>query len=243
MRVFFLLCFLLLALQPLSSAEKADSAKTRLIFNGNVSLNSNGMAPIPSFSLGKPALIGTFSLQKKRFSYDPQVAFGLDMRPWIIDNWVHYRLIFKPKFELRTGMDFSMFFSNYDAGDYEIFQGQQYLTFEIAAIFKFTPTSNLSLMYWSDNGQDHGSISGSFYNIVYEKTGIRIGESMLLSGGLQLFYVGYTGSNDGLFISPRIAASLKNVPLSLFFQATQAITSNIEPFPGFRWNIGLAWLF
>jgi hypothetical protein len=243
MKIFFLLFFLFLAMQPLSSRERADSSRSKLVFNGNVSLNSNGMAPIPSFSLGKPALIGAFSLQKKRFSYDPQIAFGLDMRPWIIDNWVHYRLILKPKFELRTGIDFSMFFSKYDAGDYEIFQGQQYLTFEIAGIFKFTPTSNLSLMYWSDNGQDYGSISGSFYNIVYEKTGIRIGETLLLSGGLQLFYVGYTGNNDGLFISPRIAASLKNVPLSLFFQATQAIKSNIEPFPGFRWNIGLAWLF
>ena len=243
MRIFFLLFILLLAIQPLSSMERADSSKTSLIFYGNVSLNSDGMAPIPSFSLGKPALTGTFSLQKRRFSYDPQVAFGLDMRPWIIDNWVHYRLIFKPKFELRTGLDFSMFFSKYDAGDYEILQGQQYLTFEIAGICKFTPTSTLSLMYWSDNGQGPGTITGSFYNIVYDRTEIRIGEAMSFSGSIQLFYIGYTGSNDGFFVAPRFGSSVRNVPLSLFFQATQAITSNIEPFPGFRWNVGLAYLF
>ncbi len=237
-------CFLFLFIFSLTySAESMDSTKPKLKISGNVSLNSNGMAPIPSFSLGKPALIGAFSLQRRRFSFDPQIAFGVDMRPWIIDNWVHYRIIFNPKFELRTGIDFSMFFSKFSTGDYKILQGQQYLTFEIAGIFNLTPTSSFSLMYWSDNGQDPGSIKGNFYNAVYEKNDIIIGDSMFLSGSVQLFYLDYTGSNDGLFISPRIATSVRNVPLSLFFQATQSVTSNIEPWPGFRWNTGLAWLF
>lgn len=242
MRLSFCLLFLLIFKLSYSS-EKADSANAKLRFNGNISLNSNGMAPIPSFSLGEPALIAAFTLQKKRFSYDPQIAYGLDMRPWIIDNWVHYRLINKPKFELRTGVDFSMFFSEYDAGDYTVLQGQQYLTFEIAGIYKFSPKSIISLMYWSDNGQGHGSIRGNFYNVVYDRTDIEIGESFLLSGSLQLFYIDYTANNDGLFVAPRIASSVKNLPLSLFFQATQALTSNIEPYPGFRWNVGLAYLF
>ena len=51
------------------------------------------MAPIPSFSLDKPALIGAFTFAEKRFSYEPQIAYGLDLRPWIIDNWLHYRMI------------------------------------------------------------------------------------------------------------------------------------------------------
>jgi hypothetical protein len=225
------------------SIENTDSTKAKLHFSGNVSLNTNGMAPIPSFSLGKPAIIANLSLQKRRFSYDPQVAYGLDMRPWIIDNWVHYRLINKPKFELRVGFDFSMFFSEYDAGDYNILRGEQYLTAEIAGVYKFSPGSILTLMYWSDNGQDHGSIKGNFYNIVYERSDIKIGESVLFAASLQLFYIGYTGNNDGLFVTPRVALSVRNLPLSLFFQATQAITSNIEPYPGFRWNAGLAYLF
>jgi hypothetical protein len=242
MRILFCFVFIVIVI-PIFSREKADSAKTKLIFNGCLSINSNGLAPIPSFSLDKPALIAAFTLQKKRFSYDPQIAYGLDMRPWIIDNWLHYRLIYKPGFELRTGFDFSMFFSEYDAGDTKILQGQQYLTFEIAGIFKFSPKSSLSLMYWSDNGQDPGSIKGNFYNMVYDRADIEIGESILFSGSLQFFYIGYEGNNDGLFVSPKIALSVKKIPLSLFFQATQALTSNIEPYPGFRWNAGLGYMF
>ena len=242
MRISFFLFFLLI--YTLSySAETTDNSKTKLNLTGNVSLNSNGMAPIPSFSLGKPALIATLNLQKKRFSYDPQIAYGLDMRPWIFDNWVHYRLIYKPKFELRTGVDFAMFFSEYKGQDYELLQGQQYITFEIAGVYKFSPKSSVSLMYWSDNGQDPGSIKGNFFNLVYDRTDIKIGKILLLSGNIQFFYIGYTGNNDGLFISPRISTSIRDVPIAVFLQVTQALTSNVEPYPGFRWNAGVAYMF
>ncbi|MBK7713070.1 MAG: hypothetical protein IPN67_06275 [Bacteroidales bacterium] len=242
MRLFF--CLLFIFIFKLSySNEKPDSTRAKFVFNGNVSLNSNGMAPIPSFSLGKPALIAAFTLQKRRFSFDPQIAFSLNMKPWIIDNWLHYRLIYKPKFELRTGVDFSMFFSEYNTGEYKILKGEQYIAFEVAGIIKFSPKSILSLMYWSDNGQDQGTIRGNFFNSIYERNDIEIGRSVLFAASLQMFYVAYTGKNDGLFVTPRVALSVRNIPLSLFIQATQTIKSNIEPNPGFRWNAGMAYIF
>jgi hypothetical protein len=78
---------------------------------------------------------------------------------------------------------------------------------------------------------------------MYEVADVAIGETILLSGNIQFYYLDYTGKNDGLFISPKIAASVRNIPLSLFFIATQALTSNIEPYPGFKWNAGLAYMF
>ena len=231
---FFILCF---------SREKADSTKTRLKVNGNISLNSNGMAPIPSFSLGKPAVIGAFALNKGRFSYDPQIAYSLELKPWIIDNWLHYRLINKPSFELRTGIDISMFFSEYNAENYPVWQGQRYIALEIAGIYKFSSASSIALMYWSDNGLEEGTISGHLINLVYDRSDIALWKNILLSVNCQLFYINYTGDNDGLFISPKISLSVRNVPLSLFFQVTQALTSNISPDPGFRWNLGLSYIF
>jgi hypothetical protein len=242
MRIFWCLLFLFI-FNLTFSKENADSSKAKLKFNGNVSLNSNGIAPIPSFSLNKPAIIAAFTLQKKRFSFDPQIAYGLNLRPWLIDTWTHYRIIYRPSFELRTGVDFGMIFSEYNTGDYEILQGQQYLTFEIAVIYRFSPKSSVSLMLWNDNGQDPATINGNFYNLVYDLADIKIGHAILLSANIQLFAIQYTGNNDGLFISPRISSSLRNIPLSLFFQATQTLTSNIEPYQGFKWNAGLAYMF
>jgi hypothetical protein len=224
------------------SQDKADSSKTKLKAFASVSLNSNGIASIPAFSLGKPAVIASLSLVKNRFSYDPTLAYGFNMKPWFIDNWLHYKIISKPSWELRTGFNISSFFSEYQLeGGESILQGQRYFAFELAALYKLSPKSSLTFMYWNDNGYEPGSISGHFFNLIGERTDIKIGNSVLMAVNFQLFYINYDGNNDGLFITPKISTGLRDMPFTLFFQATQVISSNVSPWPGFKWNIGISY--
>jgi hypothetical protein len=224
------------------SQEKADSSITKLKAYAVVSLNSNGIASIPAFSLGEPAIMASVSLVKNRFSYDPVLAYGLNMKPWFIDNWLHYKIIRKPSLELRTGFNISSFFSEYQVDDDKtILEGQRYFALELAVTYKFSPASSLTFMYWNDNGYEPGSISGHFFNLVGERTDIKIGNRVLMGVNIQLFYITYDGNNDGLFVTPKISASLINVPFTLFFQATQPLVTNVTPYPGFKWNIGLAY--
>ncbi len=223
------------------SQDAEESSKTKLKANGTISLNSNGIAYIPAFSLDKPALMGSFSLVKNRFSYDPQLSYGLDLRPWIIDNWIHYKLIDKPAFELKAGAVFSAFFSKYKTQDDEVLQAQRYFATEIVGVYKISPNSSMSFTYLFDRGVDPGTLIGHYINLGAERSEINLGKHGLLSAALQIFYIDYTGNSDGLFISPKISASVRNVPFSIFFQAIQALNSNISPFPGFKWNVGLAY--
>lgn len=225
-----------------NSQDKADTIKTKLKAYATVSLNSNGIASIPAFSLGEPAIMASVSLVKNRFSYDPTLAYGLNMQPWFIDNWLHYKIIRKPSWELRTGFNISSFFSEYELDeDKTILEGQRYFALELAVTYRFSPNSTLAFMYWNDNGYEPGSISGHFFNLVGERTDIKIGTSVLMAVSAQLFYITYDGNNDGLFITPKISASLTNVPFALFFQATQPIVTNVTPYPGFNWNIGISY--
>jgi hypothetical protein len=233
-----LLCFCIST--SIFASEKADSTKPVLKANANISFNSNGIASVPSFSLDKPAIVAAVSLARGRFSYEPTLAYGLDLRPWYIDNWFRYKIINKPSLEFRTGFDVSTFFSGYKTPDDEILQAQKYLAFEAAFMYQFAPEKTLSLLYWSDNGQDPGTIKGHFIDLVADRSGINLGRSVLLAVNVQLFYINYTAENDGLFISPKVSSSVRNIPLSLFFQCTQPFVSNIEPFPGFKWNLGIA---
>jgi hypothetical protein len=221
--------------------ENPDVSDKRLKAAANVSLNSNGVASIPAFSLGKPAIIASVSLTKNRFSYDPVLAYGVNMKPWFIDNWLHYKIIRNPSFELRTGVNFSTFFTDYKLTDETILRGDRYLALEVAATYKFQSNTSLTLMYWNDNGLEPGTISGHFLDLVGEKTDMKIGKSILMSANIQLFIITYDGNNDGLFVSPKISFSLRNVPFSLFWQGTQAIKSNIIPDPGFQWNVGVTY--
>ena len=122
-----LLCLLYIFITVTSFAqENSLSAKRKLKASATVSLNSNGIASIPAFSLDKPALMASISLVKNRFSYDAILAYGFDLKPWFIDNWLHYKLIVKPSFELRTGFYISSFFSQYTPATQIIWYTQRY---------------------------------------------------------------------------------------------------------------------
>ncbi len=110
------ICSLFLCISIFSfSQEEQSKQKNKLEPNVTFSININGIAPIPAFSLDKPALISSVNLIKGRFSYDPILAYSLEAKPWFIDNWFHYKIVVRPKFELRTGINFSTFCSGLSA--------------------------------------------------------------------------------------------------------------------------------
>jgi len=58
-----------------------------------------------------------------------------------------------------------------------------------------------------------------------------------------LFYIDYTGNNDGFFISPKVSANTTMLPLTVFFQDIQPFSSNMNPHPVFQYNVGLGYIF
>lgn len=225
------------------SKEKSDSTKFPLEVSGEVTLNSNGIAPIPAFALGEPTIMANITLKKNRFSYNPQLSYGLNLKPWIIDNWFRYQWIEQPKFEMRTSFNISMFFSEYVTPNEVVWRGQRYVALELAGKYKLSDKTSFSLMAWYDKGLDTGTITGYFFNFVFDQSDIGIGKHVLLAINLQTFYIDYTDLNDGLFISPKISGSVRKIPAFLFWQGILPLTSNISPYPDFQWNIGLGYSF
>jgi hypothetical protein len=240
MRISFCLVFLFIFTVSYSQ-EETTASKRKLKAGATISLNSNGIASIPAFSLGKPAIIASISLAKNRFSYTPTLAYGLDLRPWFIDNWLNYKIIRKPVFDLTAGFNISTFGMKYNLPEGSVWEAQRYFAFAMTGVIKLSPKNSLTLAYWSDNGQEKGTLKGHFFNLLGERNDMTVGKKVLVSASVQIFYINYDGNNDGLFVSPKVSSTLRDVPFSLFFQATQAISSNIEPFPGFRWNIGVSY--
>ena len=233
---------LLLQITIPSAFTQTDSSRHKLKAAATVSLNSNGISSIPAFSLGDPALVASIILAKGRFSYEPVLAYGLDLKPWYIDNWLNLRIIDRPKFALITGFNASGFFNPRTISDTTVLQVQRYFAFALTGLIKITANTTLTTAYWRDMGKD-GGISGHFINLAGERTNIRLGGKSMLAAMLQVFYINYDGNNDGLFVTSRISYSVLNFPLSIFALATQPITSNMEPFPDFQWNVGLAYGF
>jgi hypothetical protein len=236
------ICLLLLCISTIAfSQENEAKFKNKLEPTASFSLNSNGFAPVPAFSLGKPAFIASVNITKGRFSYAPTLAYSLEMKPWFIDNWLQYKFIIKPEFVLRAGLNFSTFCSELTVNDDEILQAERYFAYALTGTYKFSPVSTITIDYWNDNGQEKESLRGHFINLAFDRSKIKLGKNILLSLNLMLFYINYDGNNDGFFVSPTILFSMKNIPSALILQASQAIQSNIVPWPGFKWNIGISY--
>ncbi|MDF1576445.1 MAG: hypothetical protein P1P86_14755 [Bacteroidales bacterium] len=236
----FLLFLFVFTVSWTQEAEDISRSK-KLHAEAKISLNSNGIAYVPAFSLGKPAFIGSFSLTKGRFSYDPQLSYSLELRPWIMDNWFHYKLIDRPRFEFKTGAVISSFFSEFETEEEVLWQAQKYLAVEFISKYKFSPRSSLGFTYLLGRGQDPGTVQGHFFNLQADRSEIGIGDKTIVSASFQIFYINYTGNEDGLFTAAYLSASLRNIPFTIFFQAIQPLSSNITPFPEFKWNVGLAY--
>ncbi len=232
---------LLLHSTALHASENTDSTKSKLKAGATFSLNSNGISSVPAFSLGKPAAMASVFIGKGWFSYDPTLAYALDGQPWFIDNWFHVKLVNRPKFELRTGMNISSYCGKYAVPEGEFLRVERYFAYELATTFRFARHTSLLAQYWNDRGQEDWSMKGHFLSALVEKTDMAIGKHILFTAALQLFYINYDGNNDGLFVAPRVALSVRRFPVSIFSQVVQAITSNIEPFPGFNINAGIAY--
>lgn len=241
MRILFFSLLFCISTIAFSQEKQTIQKKNKLEANLTFSFNSNGIAPIPAFSLDKPALFASVNFSKGRFSYNPILAYSLEAKPWFVDNWFNYKVIVRPKFELRTGINISTFFSGLNVDGDEILKGERYIGVAITGTYKFSPVSSIKLEYLSDNGQEPGTLSGYFTNIAFDKSKINLGEKGLLAINLMIFYINYDGNSDGMFFSPTISFSIKNIPFTLFYQSNQTIQSDIEPWPKFKWNVGVSY--
>ncbi len=108
MKNFFLL--FLLSLSSLAFAEEKDSTKTAYLA-GQITATNNGVALIPSFSLGKPAVLFDMNLGKGRLSFDPMFRFAMNGKPWAFIFWWRYKLIETKKWSMGVGAHPSVIFN------------------------------------------------------------------------------------------------------------------------------------
>lgn len=76
-----LLLTLLINLSFIAFSQTSEITKMFSHFNGAITATNNGISFIPTFSLGKPAVIFDLSVGK-RLSFDPQFRFALEGKPW-----------------------------------------------------------------------------------------------------------------------------------------------------------------
>ncbi len=109
--------FLFVLLSAFSMAGFSQAKDSSIVIHhitGSAMVTNNGISLIPSFSLGKPAALLLMSMGGKRFSFDPDIRFSLEGKPWTMLFWARYKLVTEGKFKMNTGAHLGLNFRNSD---------------------------------------------------------------------------------------------------------------------------------
>ena len=136
------LLFVFLLLNYLTFSQNTDNKKVSSQFGGAISVSNNGISLIPSFSLGKPALMFELSIGGEKLSFDPQFRFAMEGKPWSFVFWWRYKMIENQKFQLRIGAHPAFLFSTptyyKDENPVEVLKASRFVAAEVAPSFQIT---------------------------------------------------------------------------------------------------------
>lgn len=228
-------------------AAQKDSTKDQATLSGVVIITSNGISQIPTYSLDKPAISAFFYLKLKRFSYEPDINYGIDGRPWGMGNTFMYLIMDKKKLKFKSGLGLGLAFSYPDVLQggrlVKINKAERYLIVKIIPTYLFSKKSSLSLIYWNAHNLEKESIKLiNFLSAVVSITNVPVGKKMYCSFFPQIFYLN-VDRQDGIFFSPTVGFGLNKFPLFFSSQVNTTLITNMNPDPGFKWNVALNYNF
>lgn len=214
-------------------------------FSGAITATNNGISLLPTFTLGKPAAIFDFSVKSKRWSFDPQLRFSLEGKPWSFIFWGRYKAINNSKFRLTLGAHPAITFKEENVlsmnGDSKtILNTYRYAATEIAPNLVLTKNFSLGLYYLYSHGLDVGTINNTHFVTVNSTiSNIPLFSETFLKLQPQFYYL-KMDSKDGFYFSSTISLANKKMPFVLSSIINKSIQTTI-PGKDLLWNLSLTY--
>jgi hypothetical protein len=227
-------------------AQEQTPAKPTGQFGGVITATNNGVSIIPSFTLGRPALLFDLSLSGERFSFDPMLRFGMDGKPWSFVFWGRYKAIKDKPFTLTLGAHPAFIFAErivkVNGREEKMFVSQRFLAMEVAPMYKFSKRLSMGLYYLRGHGFNPIPPDNSnFLALNTVVSNIPVGGDFNLRVNPQLFFL-KVDDNSGTYITSNFTVSKPGFPIGFQGLVNQKIKSTI-PGDDFIWNVGLLYLF
>ncbi len=242
----FLLFTFLLAVH-VSFSQKADSIKVLSHFSGSAAVTNNGISIVPSFSLGKPAVIFNLSMGKKRFSFDPDLRFSLAGKPWSFLFWGRYKLAGSGRFQMSAGTHLGLNFKtsvlpiNGDTSETTV--TRRYLAGELFPRYLLTKNISIGIYYLYSHGLDAGTIGNT--NFLTFQTGfsnIELPKQLFMKFTPQFYYL-KLDKQDGFYFTASLTLARKKFPLAISAIVNKTIQTDIAGSKDFVWNVSLVYAF
>jgi hypothetical protein len=230
-----------------SAIPKAESPKKEFYVKGSVCITNKGIAFIPAFALGKPAIILDASVGNAKLSFEPQLRFAINFEPWSFQFPVRYKIKSTGKFQMTAGVNPLM---NFRSTTYSLngvsatdMVSRSYLGGEFRPVYAFTKSISIGAFYLYFRGISAGALQNThFVAITTNFSTIRLGPEFFARINAQVFYLNQDGFG-GYFFNPTVTLAKNKFPFSLQTIMNVLIHSDIPGSEKFLWNLSLIYAF
>lgn len=228
-------------------SQNAENKNSTSVFGGTILVTNKGMSTIPNLSLGKPATIFDLKIGKERLSFEPQLRFALEGKPWSFLFWWRYKLIESDKLRVSVGAHPAFSFKAYTLSnngvtkDYMVVR--RYLGAELAPTY--TVSKNISLgIYWLYSyGVEQELVRNSnFVSFRSNFSNIKLSSQYQMKFAPQIYWLSLDDKN-GFYVGSTLSLVKRDFPFSLASTMSKAIHSEILQGRNFLWNIGIVYSF
>jgi hypothetical protein len=229
-----------------SFSQKADNGNSLSHFNGAVTVTNNGISFIPTFTLGKPAVIFDLSMGK-RLSFDPQFRFALEGKPWSFIFWWRYKLVKSGKFLFTVGAHPEFAFKTVtistDGGSKEIIMTQRYLAGELSPNYFVAKNISIGIYYLYAHCLEDEAISNThFLTLNANFSNIKLSSQFYMRFVPQIYYLKMDES-DGFYFTSSLTLARRDFPITVSALINKTIQTDISACKNFVWNASLIYTF
>ncbi len=241
------LIFILFLISTSALSQGVDRPKIIQHFSGSAYLTNNGISLVPTFSLGEPAVLFLLSMGGERFSFDPDIRFGLDGKPWTFLLWARYKLFTGDKFRMNPGVHLGMNFRTIEiqnnGAPVEAIILRRYLAVELAPNYFVAKNISIGSYYLYSRGIDAGTVENThFITLNTNLSRIPITKHFFLRAVPSVYYL-YQDGKDGYYLTGTFTLAKQNFPLSISSIINKELRSNIVGSKDLNWNLSLVYSF
>ena len=238
--------FCILIISSTIFSQESHSINLVSDFSGRIIITNNGISLIPTFSLGEPALLFNLSLGKKKLTFDPELHFSLEGKPWSMLFWWRYKMAQRDNFSMRIGINPNFSYRTIDTYNNGIsknlIETRRFLAGEVEPIYSVSKNFKVGMYYLYAFGFDDSSKYTHFlvFNTFFPS--IPISKKISLKIFPNIYYL-KMDELEGYYFSSSFRLTKKNSPFSFESIINKIIDSEILPETNFDWNISLVYSF
>ena len=236
------------SLASAAQAQPNDETPRPVEVWGAVNVNTKGISLVPALTLGRPAAIVDLGVRKGGFSFEPQLRFALDGKPWSFLLWGRYRAVTRDRFRLTVGGHPAYSFrtsttAGSNGSSRELIEVRRYAAGEVTPTWTLSPRTSVGGYYLYSHGIDPGAPPHTHLAAARAYlANLDVGRDYVVQAAPQFYFLRTNGRN-GTYVGASASFGRRGSPWSITTIVNQPVKSDVVGGQSFLWNLGLTRTF